>query len=565
MPDLGAVLAGKPSPPLRSTMLDALSRPPVWIVVLIVSAIVFTILQTCWPFFSFSLSFAVSLAALCVAVIALTATFAAARRALRLPGIPAGALPWLAGLVCLPLGWLAATSWPNSGDEHSYLFLADTLLAGRLTNPAAPDPELFSMLRVFTMRGQTFSQYLPGWPMVLAAFRSAGATWLANPALTAALGVCLLGAMRRLRTAASIQLPILLLALFTPLTLFNGASLFSGTLSAALSAAIAWQGLVDEEQPAFSRKALIGVLFGLQLLTRVEMFLLIGGLYAADRLWKRRWAAFADALPVLLGALPFVLFLLAFDRTITGDPFQTPVTLTNPDLEPSAIMTDPWQMFTRSIRHTVYWTAALGEYGGLVLLALQFPALAFEARRGALRFFHLALPATIVFFLFFPHEGGYQYGPRYWFSAWPLAALTIASGYVQSDASFIFGGRRLDLNMLTAANLLFCIAMLPGLIITTRVYIDARRAVFADAAPVKPAIVLLPSRELKLWPWQRQLIEADSRDFARDDVDYKGPVLYGRLDAPDALARACRLPGRAVFIWRGPGDLVRQDCPAQPK
>lgn len=565
MPEVGAVLAGKPSRPLRSTMLDTLSRPAVWIVILIVSAIVFTILLTCWPFFSFSRSLPASLAALCVALIALTATFAAARRALRLPGIPAGALPWLAGLVCLPLGWLAGTSWPNSGDEHSYLFLADTLLAGRLTNPPAPDPELFSMLRVFTMHGETFSQYLPGWPMVLAAFRSAGATSLANPALTAALGVCLLGAMRRLRTAVSIQLPILLLVLFSPLTLFNGASLFSGTLSAALTAAIAWQQLVDEEQPAFSRKALIGVLFGLQLLTRVEMFLLIGALYAADRLWRRRWAAFADALPVLLGALPFVLFLLAYDRTITGDPFQTPMTLTNPDLELSAVMTDPWQMFTRSIRHTLYWTAALGEYGGLVLLALQLPALAFEARGGALRFFDLALPATIVLFLFFPYEGGYQYGPRYWFSAWPLAALTIASGYVQSDSSFIFGGRRLDLNMLTAANLLFCIAMLPGLIITTRVDIDARRAVFAAAAPVKPAIILLPSRKLKLWPWQREVVRADSRDFARDDVDYKAPVLYGRLDAPDALARACRLPGRAVFIWRGPRDLVRQDCPAQPK
>jgi hypothetical protein len=545
-------------------MLDSLSRPPVWITILTVSAIVFTILQSYWHFERGTPGYAVSLRALCVAFIALTAVFAAALRPLRLPAIPAGALPWLAGLACLLLGWLAGTSWPNSGDEPSYLFLADTLLAGRLTNPPAPDPELFSTFRVFTMRGETFSQYLPGWPMVLAAFRSTGAAWLANPALTATLGVCLLGAMRRLRAAAAVQAALSLLVLFSPLTLFNGASLFSGTLSATLSVAIAWQQLGEEEQPAFYRKVLIGLLFGLQLLTRIEMFLLIGALYAADRLWQRRGAAFADAVPVLLGALPFVLFLLAFDRTITGDPFQTPVTLTNLDLEPSAMITGPWQTIRRGFSDTVYWTASLGEYGGLVLLFLQFPTLAFKARRGALRFFDLALPATMVFFLFIPFEGGHQYGPRYWFSAWPLAALTIASGYVRSDASFIFCGRRLDLNMLTAANLLFCIALLPGLIITTRVYIDARRAVFADTAPVKPAIVLLPTRELKLWPWQRP-IWVDSRDFARDDVDYKDPVLYGRLDAPDALARACRLPGRAVFIWSGPGDLVRQDCPVQAK
>jgi hypothetical protein len=563
MSGVGAALRGKPRP-LRSDMLDFLSKPGVWIAILIASAIVFTILQTCWPSFNLSASLAGSLAMLCVALSGLAATFAAARRALRLPGIATGAVPWVAGLACLLLGWLAGTFWPNSGDEHSYLFLADTLLAGRLTNPPAPDPELFSMYRVFTVRGETFSQYLPGWPMVLAIFRSAGLAWIANPVLTTALGVCLLGAMRRLRAGASAQLAILLLVLLSPFTLFNGASFFSGTLSAALAAAIAWQHLVDEEQPTFFRKALIGVLFGLQLLTRVEMFLLIGALYAADRLWRRRQAALGDALPVLLGALPFVLFLLAYDHTITGDAFQTPVTLTNPDLEPGAVMTTPRQMITRSFRHAIYWTAALGEYGGLVLLFLQFPALAFQARRGALRFFDLALPATILLFLIFPYEGGHQYGPRYWFSAWPLAALTIASGYVRSDASFIFCGRRLNLNMLTAANLLFCFVMLPGLILTTRVYVDARRAVFVDAAPVRPAIVLLPSRGLKLWPWQRDWAKADSRDFARNDVDYKGPVLYGRLDVPDALARACRLPGRAVFIWGGPGDLVRQHCPPQP-
>ena len=129
------------------------------------------------------------------------------------------------------------------------------------------------------------------------------------------------------------------------------------------------------------------------------------------------------------------------------------MTLTNPDLEPGAVLTSPWQMITRSVHHTVYWTAVLGEYGGLVLLFLHFPALAFQARRGAVRFFDLALPATILLFLVFPYEGGHQYGPRYWFSTWPLAALTIASGYVRADASFIFRGRQLSLNMLAASEL----------------------------------------------------------------------------------------------------------------
>jgi hypothetical protein len=33
---------------------------------------------------------------------------------------------------CLATEWLAGVSWPNSGDEYAYVFLADTLRAGRL-------------------------------------------------------------------------------------------------------------------------------------------------------------------------------------------------------------------------------------------------------------------------------------------------------------------------------------------------------------------------------------------------------------------------------------------------
>src|ERR1700722_11203508 len=85
MSGAGAGLTGRARPSLRSKMLDTLSKPRVWIATLIASAIVLTILQTYWPFLSLSVSLAGSLAALCVALIALTATFAAARRALRLP------------------------------------------------------------------------------------------------------------------------------------------------------------------------------------------------------------------------------------------------------------------------------------------------------------------------------------------------------------------------------------------------------------------------------------------------------------------------------------------------
>src|SRR5206468_3625354 len=131
---------------------------------------------------------------------------------------------------------------------------------------------------------------------------------------------------------------------------------------------------------------------------------------------------------------------------------------------------------------------------GLALLVLQLPALVAKVRSRSLRFFDLALPMTIALFLFFPHDGGHQYGPRYWYSTWPLAALTVASGLLEPDGMFRLGGRRLAFDRLVMANLVFCAAVLPGLIATTRLYIDARREVLADSVPVTPALVLVPPR-----------------------------------------------------------------------
>lgn len=472
----------------------------------------------------------------------------------------ASLLPWLAGALCLLTGWLAGTFWPNSGDEHSYTFVADTFLAGRLSNPPPPDPELFKHFRIFTIEGRMFGQYPPGWPLILAPFRAAGLGWLANPLITVLMGVSLLGAMRRLRIEPKVQASALLLVLTAPFVLFNGGSMFSHTVCGAAACAIAWQQLADEERPSGWRKVLIGALFGVLLLTRYEAFAILACVFAADRLWYRRGGAFFDAAPMLLGFLPFCAFHLTYNWAITGSPLLTPSAFTNPDVTFREAFVNPLEMAQRAVVHMVFWTALLGLYGGFALAALQIPAIAAKFKARSLRFFDAALPATMLFFLYFPYDGGHQYGPRYWFFAWPLAALTVAAGLAGPDGTFRLGARQFALSGLVAANLMVCAISMPWLIVTTRAYIDARREVYASIPPVTPAIVLVPDRVLNLWPWPRQRGFDSNLDFARNDIDFAGPVLYGLANAPDAIARACALPGRAVFVWRGPNDLAAADC-----
>ena len=542
-----------PAPPIAG---------PVLVAFLAACAAISLWLQTLAPTIAGGAGFFGGMLHVMVGIVVLLLCLVAARGSWGLPAIPPAALPWIAAALCLLTGALAGSFWPNSGDEYSYAYLADTLLAGRLHNPPVPDLALFRMFRVFALPNETISQYPPGWPMLLAPFRALGLGWLANPALTALLGLALLGGLRRLDVAPAQQAAGLILTLLTPFVLFNGASMFSQTMSAALAAVIVWQQLADEQRPSVPRRLLIGACFGALLLTRYEAFAILAVLYALDRLWYRRARAFADAPSVLAGWLPFAAFCLYYDRALTGDALLTPAAMTNPDMGFAFAFADPSALAGRALSHLAYWTGALGQFGGLAVLVLLLPALRLRWRQRSLRFYDLALPATVIFFLYFPYDGGHQYGPRYWFFVWPLAGLSVTAALTRPDGRMRIVDGLVRFDGLVAANLLFCALMLPGLILTTRLYLDARREVLTTKVPVTPAIVLLPTRELHVFPTQRIELPADSMDFVRNDIDLHGPVLYGRLDAPDSLQRACRLPGgRAVLVWRGPDDLVRVACP----
>src|SRR5216683_4695794 len=63
---------------------------------------------------------------------------------------------------------LILRAFPNSADEYSYLFGAQTLLAGRLWNPLPAAPQFFAFLHVLELNGKWITIYTPGWPILLA-------------------------------------------------------------------------------------------------------------------------------------------------------------------------------------------------------------------------------------------------------------------------------------------------------------------------------------------------------------------------------------------------------------
>ncbi len=494
-------------------------------------------------------------------MVAVVVAFSVANAFWRLPwGQPAVAIG-LAFLGCLLAGWLGGVSWPNSGDESAYVYQADTFAAGRLWNPPPADPLLFQQFHLLIKDGLMLSAYPPGWAATLLPFSVLGITRLTNPLLTVAVGVALDGACRQLDLGVAIRKPVLALVLLTPFTLFLGGSLFPQTLACALVASVVWAQLADETRPRSWRKLLIGALFGVLLLSRPDVFAVVVTVYAIDRLWARRSGAIADGLWVVAGLLPFAIGLGAYNAAITGNPLQLTSSWSGPSLlsvQSDGVGQTEW---ARSLSRNVYFLGSLAQFGGLPVAVLGLLALALKLRRRRCRFYDFLLPAAIVFYAFIPFSGGHQYGPRYWFWAWPFAALTVATTTVDASGQLRAFGRMVSFDGFAAATLAFAVGAFSVLLVTTHEYIDTRRAVYRFSRPDAPAIVLLPSRKSRLWPWQAADLYSSSLDFTRNDLDLTGPILYGRADLPDAVARSCRLKGREVYLWQSPGRLVREVCP----
>lgn len=497
----------------------------------------------------------IDLLRLLLGILAVVVALGGSSRSWRLPWRRCGFTILLAFFGCLIAGWIGGVSWPNSGDEYSYVFLADTFRAGRLWDPPPPVPLLFSAFHVLVKDGRTFSPYPPAWSALLVPFRAMRAVWLANPLLTAALGATLVAVYRRLGASPTTQNAALCLVLLSPFTLFLGGSLFPQTMAAVLVAAIVWAQLTDEARPRMWNKPLIGALFGVLLLARYDVFAVAVLPYAIDRLVRRRLAAIRDGLLVMLGLLPFALGLLAYNAAITGSVWQ--LTSTWADSVPSPPL-DATQLILQQFGQVLYWFGGLAEFAGLSIMVLVAIALIAKLRWRTCRFYDFMLPAMVVFYACVPFSGGHQYGPRYWFWAWPLGTLTIMTGLADASGYLVAFGRRIPFQGVAVAALTYSAAGFCILLATTHGYIAARREVFDVQPPAARAVVLLPNRMLQRWWWPE--LPAPSRDFTRNDINYSANVLYGLGILPDAVARACRLPDRAVFRWEAPGHLVRVPC-----
>lgn len=470
------------------------------------------------------------------------------RRAAWLLGAP------LATLVLVAINQLVLLDFPNSADEYVYLYQARTLAAGRLWTATVAAPELFAFNYVVQEPTRTFGTFPLGWPLALAlAMALRIPAWLVNPALGAlTLGlVWTLGA--RLYTPRVGVMAATLVAA-APFFAFNAASYFSHTFCGALLLGAACLAAREDRTPPWVPVS-IGLLVGWAVLARYFTGV-VGALPILLWLLRPGVRRTPTVALVVLGGLPWIALLMAYNTTLSGTPWQLTMTpLTASRWFADGVALRGADILATQILRYVLWTPPALVVAYLVYLR----APGSDTRRGLLHWLPLLMAGGLYLYL---ERGGNQYGPRFHYEMFPFLAIFVAAN-VFRESEF---GAKTRRDQVIFAWLAVSVALMPlGFVahaaVERQVILERSDPYrMAKAAGLKHALVLIGGRV----GTARSMA---AFDLTRNGFTNDGTVLYG-LDrgVPAHCAPQARLAGRTTYLYAwdvagSRGVLRRLHCP----
>jgi hypothetical protein len=272
--------------------------------------------------------------------------------------------------------------------------------------------------------------------------------------------------------------------------------------------------------------------------------------FAAEFCWKSRRQHYDKAPAIVLAGLPFLAALLLYNYIITGSSFlgfhsdQPPFEFGfHPVDEDGTVLTLRGQLRSVAFRAVMAseWTSpilVLGYGAAVVWLAI--------CRR--MSFLDLIFPIYLIGYLLVPFTGSNQYGPRYYFEAWPFSVLTIVSGLMPLLQLTRLRWRAFASSLLMAH---LAIVLAAGVIfgIFMRKIIDERMDLYdrVAAAGLSNAVIVVHSGTSPL----RRM---DPRDLVRNSIALDGEVIYA-LDLSDRLGELRQLlPQRRFYIYERASD-----------
>lgn len=316
-------------------------------------------------------------------------------------------------------------TFPNSSDEYVYLFQSETLAENRLWYPAHPLSEFFTSNNIAVKGDAMAGRFPPGWPALLSiAVRFHIDPELVNPFL-GLLTLFLLYSFCLRRYGERVAIWSLILVTFNAFFIFNSASFFSH-ISCALEALLFVHFYYRHQDTGRARfLVLAGFFLGFVAITRYFTAVLIFLPFLISIFYTHRVKGISICWWLGIGSLPCVVFLFIYNYLITGNPL-IPVTMWAFDGEGIGFLRGHNLM--KGVEHIIRRMGMFMYWSSLFLLIAYVFSLIWKVKRAEERWNHPEdywFLCLVVGYIFYYEIGGNQYGPRFYFEAFPFLVIFI--------------------------------------------------------------------------------------------------------------------------------------------
>jgi hypothetical protein len=259
---------------------------------------------------------------------------------------------------------------------------------------------------------------------------------------------------------------------------------------------------------------------------------------------------------VVLGGLPWVATLMAYNAALSGSPWRlttTPATVSRWFAD-GVVLRGADILATHLLRHLLWTPPAL-----IVAYLVYLRAAPRDTRRGLLDWILPLVAGALYFFL---ERGGNQYGPRFHYEAFLFAALFVAANVFREPGFFEKSRRdRWLFALLTVSVMVMPLSFSMHAVVERKVIRERMDPyTMAAAAGLRDALVLVSGRV----GTARSMA---ALDLTRNPVDHQASVLYGVDPGEDKrCAPTARLPGRTTYLYAwdpltSRGSLLPVVCP----
>ncbi len=460
--------------------------------------------------------------------------------------------------VVLTLSFLILQQFPNSGDEYAYIYQAKTFIQNRTWNNPHELNHFFKFWNILVKDEKMFSIFPPGWPLLIAAFMSISVpAWIINPIIGCISIICLYFLSRSLSNSYVAKITIFVTAL-SSFYLFNAASFFSHNFCSLLIILFTLSSFKYFKEDKLIYAFLAGTFLGWAFITRYFTAILCMMPILIYYIYYVRKKNLKGLLFSLIGASPFIVFLLLYNYSISGNAFILPRNWVGGYDEFELMFSGIGlrnlisQIFLFHIYTPIFFFIIYCYY-----VAIDFYKLKNKLLQGddlKVFFVSLNLLLLIIAHYFFNHTGENQYGPRFYYEGFPFLVLYICRSlfYGQNGKK---DKQRKTLAIIFGAGILIHLPIAALLADKNHQIIYERTDLYriAQQKNLKNSIIFLQTGTGHIYEMHRY-------DLTRNNFRYSNSVLYAASLGAEKDQQLKKLyPNRSYYIYyyNDGGHLVK--------